>query len=135
MKKHSNPEGYIRDLKPQTLGGRRDHLADGEKAAKLDQERARKRFHDWAASRVEGAKYMNVGSGAQIRQLLFAGTLNANQPCKKGKAKPPENRLEYSRVFKVLHLPVPELHYCCCHRHAAHCNTPAFFGTSMAPPD
>ena len=121
MKDYSNQKGYIRDLKPQTLpwAGRRDHLADGEKAAKLDQERARKRFHDWAASMVEGAKHMNVGSGAQIRQLLFAGTLNANQPCKKGKAKPPENRLEYSRVFKVLHLPVHELQ-CCCHRHATH---------------
>ena len=75
----------------QTLprAGRRDHLADGEKAAKQDQERARKRFHDWAASRVEGAKYMNVGSGDEIRQLLFAGTLNAKQPIReKGREKP-----------------------------------------------
>ncbi len=68
------------------------------------------RFRKWAASKVEGAKHMNVGSGDQIRQLLFAGTLNAKQPAKeKGKAKPPDNRLDCSRTFKVLHLLVPSL--------------------------
>jgi hypothetical protein len=39
---------------------------------------------------------MNVGSGLQVRQLLFAGALNQKQT-KKAKV----NRLETTRVFKV----------------------------------
>lgn len=82
--------------------GCRAHLAEVEKAAKQDQERALKQFRDWAASRVEGAKHMNVASSYQLRQLLFAGTLEGMQLPKRGsKAKAPENRLEHSRVFKV----------------------------------
>lgn len=81
---------------------RRDHLAEAEKLAKRDQETARERFQDWAASKVDGARHMNPGSGAQIRQLLFAGTLNAKQTVdRKGNISGPENRLEFSRVFKV----------------------------------
>ena len=43
---------------------------------------------------------MNVGSGPQIRQLLFAGVANANSgPDKK------EEFLELERVFKASHPP------------------------------
>lgn len=52
----------------------------------------------WAASRVEDAKYMNVGSGAQVQQLLFAGAQNALAQGSKGIDKPP---LPLERVFKV----------------------------------
>ena len=51
------------------------------------------RFRNWAAQKVPGAKHMNVGSGAQIRQLLFAGVENQ---------KPEKGTLEDERVFKVV---------------------------------
>ena len=70
----------------------RAHLAEGEKKAYLDQEQAMHRFRNWAAQKVPGAKHMNVGSGAQIRQLLFAGVENQ---------KPEKGTLEDERVFKV----------------------------------
>ena len=41
---------------------------------------------------------MNVGSGAQIRQLLFAGVQNQ---------KPEKGNLEFERVFKVCHHAMP----------------------------
>ena len=46
----------------------------------------------WAESRVADAKYMNVGSGPQVQQLLFAGAPN------KAASKDP---LPLERVFKV----------------------------------
>ena len=46
----------------------------------------------WATSKVPDAHYMNVGSGAQVQQLLFAGVDN------KIKDKEP---LPLQRVFKV----------------------------------
>lgn len=62
--------------------------------ALADQADARNRFRTWAAKRVPGARSMNVGSGAQIRQLLFAGVPNA-----KGKG----DAMEKIRYFKVGH--------------------------------
>ena len=50
------------------------------------------RFRSWASQRVPDARLMNVGSGAQIRQLLFAGV--QNQKADKG-------TLETERTFKV----------------------------------
>lgn len=41
---------------------------------------------------------MNVGSGAQVQQLLFAGAANALSQGSKGVDKPP---LPLERVFKV----------------------------------
>lgn len=52
------------------------------------------RFRTWAASLVEGARYMNVTSGPQIRQLLFAGVANKSK-------KLEGETLEMERVFKV----------------------------------
>jgi len=92
----------LTDMERAGMQVNRDHLAEAEKLAKRDQETARQRFQDWATSKVEGARHMNPGSGAQIRQLLFAGTLNAKQAVdKKGKKTGPQNRLEFSRVFKM----------------------------------
>lgn len=54
----------------------REHLAEMEKLAKAEQEIASNRFRNWASKYCEDAKYMNVGSDAQLRQLLFGGTLN-----------------------------------------------------------
>jgi len=60
--------------------------------AEEDQKKAMGRFRRWASSKVPGAENMNVGSGAQIRQLLFAGVQNQ---------KPEKGSLELERVFKV----------------------------------
>ena len=69
-----------------------------------DQAEAMNRFRRWASQRVPGAQLMNVGSGAQIRQLLFAGV--QNQKADKG-------TLETERTFKVckLHM-LGLLHQC-----------------------
>ena len=70
----------------------RQHLEEAEVRAVRDQAEAMNRFRGWAGQRVAGAQVMNVGSGAQIRQLLFAGV--ENQKADKG-------TLETQRVFKV----------------------------------
>lgn len=57
-----------------------------------DQAEAMNRFRGWASQKVAGAQHMNVGSGAQIRQLLFAGVQNQ---------KPEKGTLETERTFKV----------------------------------
>ena len=67
-------------------------LADAEVKAGQDQAEAMERFRSWATRRVPGAHHMNVGSGAQIRQLLFAGVENQ---------KPEKGVLEHEKVFKV----------------------------------
>jgi len=60
-----------------------EHLANAEQLAMSDKKVAEEYFREWAASKCEDAKYMNVGSGLQIRQLLFAGARN-----KRGNDKP-----------------------------------------------
>ncbi|KAJ0103158.1 hypothetical protein Patl1_04260 [Pistacia atlantica] len=54
----------------------RPYLAEIEKVAKAEQEDAVNRFRNWAIKYCPDAKYMNVGSDAQLRQLLFGGTEN-----------------------------------------------------------
>lgn len=54
----------------------REYLAEIEKIAKAEQEDAVNRFRNWAIKYCPDAKYMNVGSDTQLRQLLFGGTLN-----------------------------------------------------------
>jgi len=54
----------------------KDHLATAEKMALDDKRVAEDYFRNWAATKCEGAKLMNVGSGLQVRQLLFAGAKN-----------------------------------------------------------
>ena len=70
----------------------RQHLEEAEVRAVKDQAEAMNRFRGWASQKVAGAQHMNVGSGAQIRQLLFAGVQNQ---------KPEKGTLETERTFKV----------------------------------
>lgn len=70
----------------------RKYLAEVEKIAKAEQEIAANRFRSWASKYCPDAKYMNVGSDAQLRQLFFAGCVNS----KNGNESMPSER-----VFKV----------------------------------
>ena len=54
----------------------RSYLAEMEKLAKGEQEVAVNRFRKWASRYCPDAKYMNVGSDTQLRQLLFGGIQN-----------------------------------------------------------
>jgi DNA polymerase-1 len=54
----------------------RAYLAVTEKVAKAEQEVAASRFRKWASRYCPDAKYMNVGSDTQLRQLLFGGICN-----------------------------------------------------------
>lgn len=67
-------------------------MAEAEVKANKDQAEAMNRFRRWATKKVPGAEHMNVGSGTQIRQLLFAGVENQ---------KPEKGVLEQEKVFKV----------------------------------
>ena len=57
--------------------------------------------------RVPDAQHMNVGSGTQLRQLLYAGVANskskqpASKATAKGEAAAADDCLEFERVFKV----------------------------------
>ena len=70
----------------------REHLRDAQGRAQADQEVARSRFREFVEARVPAAQHMNVGSGAQVRQLLFAGVPNQ---------RPDKGELELERSFKV----------------------------------
>ncbi|GLT60734.1 hypothetical protein SLA2020_334890 [Shorea laevis] len=70
----------------------RAYLAQLEKVAKAEQEIAVNRFRTWASKYCPDAKYMNVGSDTQLRQLLFGGTTNR---------KDPNQSLDDERIFKV----------------------------------
>ncbi|PIN15369.1 DNA-directed DNA polymerase [Handroanthus impetiginosus] len=54
----------------------RSYLAEIEKVAKAEQQVAADRFRKWASKYCPDAKYMNVGSDAQLRQLFFGGVQN-----------------------------------------------------------
>ncbi|KAJ4827344.1 hypothetical protein Tsubulata_003300 [Turnera subulata] len=54
----------------------RAYLAEMEKVAKAEQEVAVNRFRNWASKYCSDARYMNVGSDTQLRQLLFGGDVN-----------------------------------------------------------
>ena len=51
--------------------------------AEDDKNSAEQSFRNWAEGYVKDAKFMNTGSGTQIRQLLFSGAANI-KPSKKG---------------------------------------------------
>ena len=53
----------------------RTHLLEIEKLAITEKQIASDKFRKWASKYCPDAKYMNVGSDAQIRQLFFGGTL------------------------------------------------------------
>ena len=52
------------------------HLADAEVQALGDKKVAEDYFRAWAFRKCPAAEHMNVGSGIQVRQLLFAGAPN-----------------------------------------------------------
>uniref|UniRef100_A0A0A0L6C2 DNA-directed DNA polymerase n=2 Tax=Cucumis sativus TaxID=3659 RepID=A0A0A0L6C2_CUCSA len=58
----------------------RSYLAEIEKLAIVEQEVAANKFRNWASKYCSDAKYMNVGSDAQVRQLLFGGACNSKNP-------------------------------------------------------
>ncbi|KAK7316740.1 hypothetical protein RJT34_00422 [Clitoria ternatea] len=68
------------------------YLKDIEKVAKAEQQAAVNRFRKWASRYCPDAKYMNVGSDAQLRVLLFGGTLNR---------KNPDEAIPTERIFKI----------------------------------
>ena len=49
------------------------HLARAETQALADKKKAEETFRAWAIAKCPAAEHMNVGSGIQVRQLLFAG--------------------------------------------------------------
>ena len=54
----------------------RAYLSEVEKVAIAQQRVAADHFRNWASKYCPDAKYMNVGSDAQLRQLLFGGICN-----------------------------------------------------------
>ncbi|KAK2984836.1 hypothetical protein RJ640_004661 [Escallonia rubra] len=70
----------------------RSYLADIEKVAQVEQQIAADRFRNWASEYCPDAKYMNVGSDAQLRQLFFGGATNR---------KNADDSLSMEREFKI----------------------------------
>ncbi|KZV33486.1 DNA polymerase I B, chloroplastic/mitochondrial-like [Dorcoceras hygrometricum] len=58
----------------------RDFLSEIERVAKAEQLVSAARFRKWASKYCPDAKYMNVGSDAQLRQLFFGGIQNRKDP-------------------------------------------------------
>ncbi|KAI7753135.1 hypothetical protein M8C21_023412 [Ambrosia artemisiifolia] len=58
----------------------RAHLMEIEKIAKVEQQIAADRFRNWASKLCPDAKFMNVGSDTQLRQLFFGGIENSKDP-------------------------------------------------------
>lgn len=54
----------------------RAYLSEVEKVAIAQQQVAADHFRNWASKYCSDARYMNVGSDAQLRQLLFGGICN-----------------------------------------------------------
>ncbi|PRQ31693.1 putative DNA-directed DNA polymerase [Rosa chinensis] len=77
----------------------RGYLAEIEKLAKSEQEVAVNRFRKWASSFCPDAKYMNVGSDVQLRQLLFGGTVNSKDS---NQALPNERTFRVPNTDKVI---------------------------------
>ncbi|KAE8680208.1 DNA polymerase I B [Hibiscus syriacus] len=77
----------------------RMHLNQLEKVAKAEQEIAANRFRTWASRYCDDAKYMNVGSDTQLRQLLYGGILNSKDP---SVSLPDEKIFKVPNVNKVI---------------------------------
>ncbi|KAL6596139.1 hypothetical protein ACP70R_047503 [Stipagrostis hirtigluma subsp. patula] len=71
----------------------RGYLSEIRKAANAEQKLAADKFRKWASKYCPDAKYMNVRSDIQIRQLLFGGIENSRRP---GETWP------QSKTFEVL---------------------------------
>jgi DNA polymerase-1 len=66
----------LTDMEAEGMFVDKDHLANAEKQALADKKVAEDYFRAWATSKCPAAERMNVGSGIQVRQLLFAGAAN-----------------------------------------------------------
>ncbi|KAE8654238.1 DNA polymerase I A [Hibiscus syriacus] len=77
----------------------RTYLAQLEKVAKAEQVIAANRFRTWASRYCDDAKYMNVGSDTQLRQLLYGGILNSKDP---NVSLPDEKIFKVPNVDKVI---------------------------------
>uniref|UniRef100_A0A5B7BSS7 DNA-directed DNA polymerase n=1 Tax=Davidia involucrata TaxID=16924 RepID=A0A5B7BSS7_DAVIN len=77
----------------------RAYLAEMEKVAKAEQQVATNRFRNWASRHCPDARYMNVGSDAQLRQLFFGGTANRKNP---DESLPEERELKVPNIDKVI---------------------------------
>uniref|UniRef100_A0A161ZR14 DNA-directed DNA polymerase n=1 Tax=Daucus carota subsp. sativus TaxID=79200 RepID=A0A161ZR14_DAUCS len=64
------------NLETQGMLVDRTYLAEIEKVAIAEQQIAADRFRNWASKHCPDARYMNVGSDTQLRQLFFGGTAN-----------------------------------------------------------
>uniref|UniRef100_A0A0E0MPY5 DNA-directed DNA polymerase n=1 Tax=Oryza punctata TaxID=4537 RepID=A0A0E0MPY5_ORYPU len=78
-KKYWRPFGALL-VKMETEGMLVDRgfLSEIEKAAIAERQLAADKFRKWASKYCPDAKYMNVKSDSQIRQLLFGGIKNSN---------------------------------------------------------
>lgn len=83
----------LTDMEAVGMAVDRPHLAAAQVQAEADQQQAKDRFRSWAVEKVPAAQHMNVGSGAQVQQLLFAGAEN--------REKDKKDPLPLERVFKV----------------------------------
>ncbi|KAF4377172.1 hypothetical protein G4B88_009164 [Cannabis sativa] len=77
----------------------RAYLAEVEKIAKREQEVAVNRFRKWASRYCPDAKYMNVGSDTQLRQLLFGGIQNSKDP---DVSLPVQKTLKIPNIDKII---------------------------------
>ena len=95
----------LTDMEAAGMAVDRAHLAEAQERAVREEEEAKGRFRDWATSKVADAAYMNVGSGPQVSQLLFAGVDNKLMD-RETKGRKPGLPLE--RTFKVPNQLPPE---------------------------
>ncbi|XP_010545542.1 PREDICTED: DNA polymerase I A, chloroplastic/mitochondrial [Tarenaya hassleriana] len=77
----------------------REYLAVMEKVAKAEQETAVGRFRNWASKHCPDAKYMNVGSDTQLRQIFFGGISNVKDH---NEALPVEKLFKIPNVDKII---------------------------------
>ncbi|KAG7600133.1 3'-5' exonuclease domain [Arabidopsis suecica] len=76
----------------------REYLAEIEKVAKAEQQVAGSRFRNWASKYCPDAKYMNIGSDTQLRQLFFGGISNSVN----GEVLPVEKLFKIPNIDKVI---------------------------------
>ncbi|XP_050217139.1 DNA polymerase I A, chloroplastic/mitochondrial [Mercurialis annua] len=77
----------------------RPYLAEIEKVAKAEQKSAVNRFRSWACKYCPDAKYMNVGSDTQLRQLFFGGVANSKDSVE---IPPIEKKIKVPNVDNVI---------------------------------
>lgn len=82
----------------------RSYLADIEKVAKVEQEIAEDRFRKWACRYCPDAKYMNIGSEIQLRQLLFGGTVNRCILCFNNRMFRPIYQANFQIIVILIHI-------------------------------